>query len=719
MILEAQQILDAMLEAGFDLSETHPELKRPRKAAAIHAYLSEDGTAVEKIEIIPATQSQLFWTHGKGNHNRFPVDKIDGIEGYARTADDIKKWNKLKDQAKIELFEKWFSDGFPVDYPDPFSDSQIEALKLRRVSLASLKDTPASRFLDLLDLVVESEEGNRKEWVRGTFKQLKSFAVAGAADEIQEAQKLLATLLFKPKTASVPVIWDLAGVGLSGASGASPENFTHVNRALLDTLESRSKKESAEENSRLACALTGESNGIENSKFPDPTLPQVGKTFLFSRNKDNPSFGRYGSKSVETFPVDSGHLRQLEAALATITDVNRKGKTWTPVASEQPKKSDLLLIFHPGENDLQFAEGIGADQAKINRFQFEDLARRLSERTKGDTGDQLRGALMVAVIRSVDKGNRKVIFRRNLDVAGLDRAAQHWSAACNELPGRSYYVPVGKGKDAPLLAPGTLNPGEIPRLTKQVYLTDGTAPHGDSAGGLTFSESFELLLGIEDCDPALASRALRVAQQRLGNVLYHFATLQFRTPSEAAKQKADLRWTCLKTQSLFALLLAAHHRKPEQVMKSLAYQLGQFSAALDVIHAAYCYVERGGDLPPKLIGNACYQAATRNPVGALSQASQRIAPHLAWLTRFRGETANKALAKMPKKSDARSTTLYALKLRPTIRELGSTMANLQSPQPENPDLFRAELLLGYLAGPPSDSKGEPNSNQDNDSNEDS
>jgi|GEM_PF-3072218 len=701
MILEAQQILDAMIEAGFDLKEVHPELKRPRKAVAIQVFVPAEGAGIEGLQILSVEQTQHYWTQGNGNHSRFPVAKIDGIEGHARNQDEIKIWNKLKGKEKTELLQSWLDVGLPTAYPDPFSEKEIEVLGFRHAALAGLTDTPASRFLDLLAIIVESTPEQRKGWVECIFKQLQQTALNGAADEINIAQRLLADLLFKPKKGSATLIWNLHGQGLSDRSGASPENFDEVNRQLLQASTQKSGQDTSDGESSVACSLTGSRNDIEDDKFPDPTLPQVGKTFLFSRNKDNPSFTRYGSKSVESFPVSRSHLRQLDAALSAITSPDREGFTWMRVASEQPKKSDLLLVFCPSNIEFKLADGIGSDQRNLNEFQFEDLTRRLAIRTKGDTTDQLRGSLMVAVIRSVDKGNRKMIFRRNLDAQGLDRAAQSWSTACQNIPGRHYFLPIAKGKKAALVGPFPLNPGAIPSLTKQVYLTDGSA-HGDTAGGLTFSESFNLLLGIEACDPPLASRALRVAQQRLGNLLAHFATLQYRMPSLAYKQKPDLRWTCLKAQSFFSLILHAHQRKPEQTMNSQAYQIGQLCAAFDVIHAAYCYAERGGDLPPKLIGNACFQAASRDHVSALAQVTQRIAPHLGWLERFRGETKDRVLNKVPKKSDARSMMLYALKLRKTKKDMATTLSNLQSPDPNDRDLFRAELLLGYLAGPPHD-----------------
>ena len=145
-------------------------------------------------------------------------------------------------------------------------------------------------------------------------------------------------------------------------------------------------------------------------------------------------------------------------------------------------------------------------------------------------------------------------------------------------------------------------------------------------------------------------------------------------------------------------------------MNSLAYQLGQLCAAIDVLHAAYCHVERGGDLPPRLIGNSCFQAASRNPLSALKQMSQRIAPHKAWFERFKDARKTDGLSKLPEKSDARSTVFYALKLRRYLLEVSPSIASALSASPAKPDdIFCSELLLGYLAGPSIPAKEKSNS----------
>jgi hypothetical protein len=49
MLLEAQQILQSLREAKWDFGTTHPDLKRPGKAAALHAFLATDGSRIVSL----------------------------------------------------------------------------------------------------------------------------------------------------------------------------------------------------------------------------------------------------------------------------------------------------------------------------------------------------------------------------------------------------------------------------------------------------------------------------------------------------------------------------------------------------------------------------------------------------------------------------------------------------------------------------------------------
>src|SRR5208283_2995413 len=76
------------------------------------------------------------------------------------------------------------------------------------------------------------------------------------------------------------------------------------------------------------CALTGKLARLHSGNFPQPNLPGLGQTYVFSRNKDIPSLSRYGRTADASFPIDSGLVRRLAGAVATLTNKDAEGRTW-------------------------------------------------------------------------------------------------------------------------------------------------------------------------------------------------------------------------------------------------------------------------------------------------------------------------------------------------------------------------------------------------------
>lgn len=695
MLLETQQILESLQKANWNFGTTHPDLKRPGKAAALHAFLAVDGSQIASLEFTKKEETLLYWTQANGNHNSFPVAKLTGPLAQEKLASDLTAWSRERDAEKrTAMLQSWLAESYPGSWPAPFSSGMISKLLERREELNSLKDTDAAPFLALLDIVTTHAEERGRAWTQSLIERLTTIAVEGSAELQPIAQGHLVDLLYSDK--SVPIIWDLPLIGLQDTSASSPANFTVVNQALLHALPVTEANVSV---SGSVCALTHSQGALEDDKFPQLTLPGIGKTYLFARNRQTPSLERYGASGPSAFSVNREHTRKLAGALQALTAEERRGKTWTLVAAEQPKKSDLLLAFQRGLEDEPVAEAIGTDQRAINEAQFQEFTKRILTRTRGDTTDQLRGHLALIVLRAVDPGNRKVIMRANLQPEPLERAAKSWGEACCGVVGRKLFVPISKGKPAILAGPPVLNPGAIPALTRRVFRADAAST--DSAGGLSFSDALGLLLGFADGhDEALVSRALAITRTRLAPLLNHLAETANGRAAQLREMPPELRWIALKTQSLFSLLLSASNRPPNTTMNSAAYRLGQLCAAFDVIHSAYCHVERGGDLPPHFIGNAAFQAASRNPIGALGQLCQRAGPYQAWLKSLSGERKAKAFAAHPEKSDGRYTLNYALKLRgdQTLlsRRLKEVFPELSTTVT---DVFRSELLLGYLAGP--------------------
>ncbi|RLI44805.1 hypothetical protein DRO61_11690, partial [Candidatus Bathyarchaeota archaeon] len=64
--------------------------------------------------------------------------------------------------------------------------------------------------------------------------------------------------------------------------------------------------------------VTGEITPLETGTFPEPKIPVLGPTFLFSMNKDALCHQRYGQISSEIFPVSKKLTRELQNSLLYI-----------------------------------------------------------------------------------------------------------------------------------------------------------------------------------------------------------------------------------------------------------------------------------------------------------------------------------------------------------------------------------------------------------------
>lgn len=133
-------------------------------------------------------------------------------------------------------------------------------------------------------------------------------------------------------------------------------------------------------------------------------------------------------------------------------------------------------------------------------------------------------------------------------------------------------------------------------------------------------------------------------------------------------------------------------------MDDAGFKLGQLLSAADAVHMGYCADVRSGDMPPTLVGNSVFAIAGRNPERALGVLQTRWKPYHAWATR-----AGRARSGTPDKGDARgwavlravSQARHAAEL---CAELHPVLAQMTVGGSAPDDAFRAELLLGYLAG---------------------
>jgi hypothetical protein len=121
---------------------------------------------------------------------------------------------------------------------------------------------------------------------------------------------------------------------------------------------------------------------------------------------------------------------------------------------------------------------------------------------------------------------------------------------------------------------------------------------------------------------------------------------------------------------------------------------------------------RNGGIPPTLLGNAVFTMAQKDPIRALALLGRRWKPYGAWAKQPNAIRMAKPPTDAAKREEVdrhwaiRRALSQAHRAEELTRELHGHLPS------ETSDLFRAELLLGYVAGLPSRSEGRTDADED-------
>lgn len=134
-------------------------------------------------------------------------------------------------------------------------------------------------------------------------------------------------------------------------------------------------------------------------------------------------------------------------------------------------------------------------------------------------------------------------------------------------------------------------------------------------------------------------------------------------------------------------------------MNEAAFRLGQLLSIADVVHAGYCADVRQGQVPPALLGNAVLTMAQANPAKALAALARRWKPYASWAKRASAADAAKLRGSAKREESDRGWKIsQAIWQHRRVAEISAALHG-QLPQTVD-DVFRAELLLGCVAGLP-------------------
>jgi hypothetical protein len=366
---------------------------------------------------------------------------------------------------------------------------------------------------------------------------------------------------------------------------------------------------------------------------------------------------------------------ELDASLREITASQRRNITWRGVAG------DLLIAYVPGDLEIGTVAFFDVDRSAI----FEEHTAAALNAIKSKVGDRYSELpVELMLIHKINDGTHTVPVSRHFTIGRLEAAAAMWQSGARNLPTIQYRLPPHeKGAKQRLSDAICPTPLQVPAMLATQYVR-GLQP---VAAPAAFKPADAVALYTDDRH---ASQALSLLLNRHAPMLAKIAGHDHAHRLKAADPKSQSREAALRSLALLGIILAKLGRHLEDYMHSPGFQLGQILAAADTLHRCYCEAVRDGSMPPALLGGAHLDTAQAHPVRALSMLVQRWRPYSAWAKTAQAKSGDES-------AKARAIRVASATLR-RVSPLAEAIAGHLPRRPD--DEFRAELLLGYMAGLP-------------------
>lgn len=709
MLNELLVIERGVRQANIDVGQRHPDVKDAGKKSALLVQLNENGQVV-RVQVLQ--HGVTPWTIRNGQHNSFPYVQLSYPLWYR---EDGEKWRetvltKKGAERRIELLSlattaRYNADAF-ANWP---GDGLVKGLRKRSKQLESLMNTDGAVVeATIVRFLIACSQSPQQ-----LIEDVTKFLLANLDQTAQNDWVDVAVSLLVGK--NIKNVWKCDGALLFEASGF-PLSITDPKLVPLVSQGLQSHITDAGNNTSGICGLTGSHEQLLSGTFHQPKLPVLGQTYLFAKNSEIPANDRYGRLGSDSMPVGQGTADRLDAAIRALTSDDRKNITWRAIPGEAPKQSDLLLAFVEAIPDAPVAGALAeddfSDEASKTASDVSDSIASYEKRTermivmvKARIGSDItKTPVQIMIFRKVDPANRKVTYADTITVDGLYQAAIDWTKGERNLPPWVMLPVLMKGESKlRLMPPPHIAPFGLISFTKQLFIRGGT--ERQEVIGIPASEALRLFLAPANLAHHRSHHMLQLVLTRRSKLLLGVAHA-IHTP-ECGKQRSENikkfdSNEALRTITVLGELLYKLSREKEVYMDETAFKLGQLLAVADVVHAGYCADVRSGAIPPALLGNQVFTMAQSAPAKALAILGRRWKPYDGWAKRVGRELIR--IEKMIE-SNNKDEQQRGWDIRIAIsqaRRMGLIATDI-APSLENchvDDVFRAELLLGYIAGLP-------------------
>lgn len=696
-------MLNEVLEASRDLahhgllqSTTHPDIKNVGKAECLVIEIDQNGKA-HGFRFLTKKETAALWKHSKGNHNSFPAIRVQHpllASTESKKIDDA-EWKKANISDKREaLLRLNFSAVNEKCEEIVISDWSLKKLE-------AVSNTEESSLEALKQLIhVFPRQGGQGDFIRGILEHTCQMLLGCNDDGILNYIKAL--LVGNEKNgqyiANCMTYYDVYEVSRFDNLVSAKETQS----SLIALLNESEDSDDAGDEALLVSALTGrKTKGIE-SKYPNPNLPILGLTYLYSKKADIPCLARYGLTSVDAFPAGQDEVVKLNDALAFLTSADREGKTWRLMGSCISDKPQLLIAYLEDDpkNDALLASVLSA----LSEYETNDEYREektsyyevLCGQVIGGIEQVLKGnpntQVELLILESLDAGRKQISYEERLSAKLFVDNLKLWDAAFKNWPPvelRLWQKKKAGEQKGTATVYGKICPGpdEMCRLFKYNYTRNGVSEMLKHSA-VSISEIYGLYMprnrGTENWNQLL-DRIMEITVQKSGQFLSDIGCVlnaTYALPS-GNRSKTRARQASLFISMLSILLYLKDIRK-ENYMKSVAYNVGQFLQLADILHKEYHIHERNGGnrknpLPSTLMGNDVFLVAAENPIEGMNRLEERMKIYIGWARLM--PTEKSGCAK------------WALK---RLEEVSASIAEGNLPERFTPE-EKAQVLLGYLA----------------------
>lgn len=693
MLNEGYDLCRSLEKCGIALVRRHPNVGNPGKQDGLVLGIDPKGR-VSGIEARNGESMAGLWTTSEGNHNRFPIIKIQrpiwkvASNSPVRTDIDQLKNDELK-KRRLLLHQSFEPNVTSVEI------GWWKRLHARAAELLPHFETSLQEYRSLPDLTRRFlATGEISVFLQGLIKQLKVHH-----DEIPYS--LLENILIGNKwdkknleyRAEVPIALDLSDWGNYQVRVASPKLEQFVSECFFEWDAAKTNAESG------ISALSGKRTVLESGTFPKLTLPVVGSTYLFAVNDQTPCQTRHSKTGAQIFPTGRAEAIAIQDAMIWIKDPDRRDKTWCLVPGHLEDKPNLLIAYVAEKPDLELNKARflgGVSSSDMSESEFEATAASIIRAYKAEHVLKASDTIRYFVLRQADPGRRQIVTADSLTVSDVVRAAEIWQDAAKNVPQFALSIPGKKGEKARMISPRCPFPADLVRITQRQWIRKGEDYRAKVSGialGDVYDAFFERPGRSTMMVPVLLETTLRRTEALLIGLGGYMHGNSVSKQARKMFDGSDLRFSALMTVSALSIFLYKLGVKKEDYMKGTFFLTGRFLSLVDTLHFEYCKNVRKGSVPPQLLGNAYLHLALSNPTAAFAILSQRLGVYQAWTRKEQDEKVKLA--------------------RWAVGEMGkvaSTLAEQGLPQTAD-DEGKAQILLGYLARPEGkDESGSSDSN---------